>query len=73
MLVITRKKNESIVINEEIEVVILECDQQRVKIGIQAPKSMKIMRKEVIEAVKCENQEALNSDVKHLAQIMKGK
>ena len=53
MLVMTRKKNESIIINEEIEIVILESDHQRVKIGVQAPKSMKIMRKEVLEAVKC--------------------
>lgn len=73
MLVMTRKKNESIIINEEIEIVILECDQQRVKIGIQAPKSVKIMRKEVIEAVKSENQEALNTDFKYLEQMMKGK
>lgn len=73
MLVMTRKKNESIIINEEIEIVILECDHQRVKIGVQAPKIMKIMRKEVLEAVKSENQEAVNVDLKDLAQMMKGK
>lgn len=73
MLVMTRKKNESIIINEEIEIVILECDHQRVKIGVQAPKSMKIMRKEVLEAVKCENKEAVNVDLKYLAQMMKRK
>lgn len=70
MLVMTRKKNESIIINENIEIIILECDSQRVKIGIQAPKSMKIMRKEVIEAVKSENQEALNTDINQLAKMM---
>lgn len=70
MLVMTRKKNESIIINENIEIIILDCDSQRVKIGVQAPKSMKIMRKEVIEAVKSENQEALNTDLNQLAQIM---
>ncbi len=73
MLVMTRKKNESIIINEEIEIVILESDHQRVKIGVQAPKSMKIMRKEVLEAVKCENQEAVHVDLNDLAQMMKGK
>ena len=70
MLVMTRKENESIVINEEIEIMILECDSQRVKIGIQAPKSIKIIRKEVIEAVKSENKQALNTDLTQLSQIM---
>ena len=70
MLVMTRKKNESIIINENIEIIILDCDSQRVKIGIQAPKSIKIIRKEVIEAVKSENKQALNTDLTQLAQIM---
>lgn len=73
MLVVTRRKNESIMINENIEIIVLECDQQRVKIGVKAPKAMKIMRKEVIEAVKSENQQALNTDLKQLSQIMKMK
>lgn len=73
MLVVTRRKNESIMINENIEIIVLECDQQRVKIGVKAPKTMKIMRKEVIEAVKFENQQALNTDLKQLSQIMKMK
>lgn len=73
MLVMTRKTNESIIINDEVEIIILECDYQRVKIGIQAPKTMKIMRKEVIEAVKDENQEALNSELEGLLTIMSQK
>ena len=70
MLVMTRKTNESIIVNDEIEIIILESDYQRVKIGIQAPKTMKIMRKEVIEAVKDENQEALKSELEGLKTIM---
>lgn len=70
MLVMTRKTNESIIVNDEIEIIILESDYQRVKIGIQAPKTMKIMRKEVIEAVKGENQEALKSELEGLKTIM---
>lgn len=73
MLVMTRKANESIVINDDIEIVILESDGNRVKIGIQAPKSMTIMRKEILEAVKCENQEALNSQVEHLSKLFQKK
>lgn len=73
MLVVTRRKNESIMINENIEIIVLEFDQQRVKIGVKAPKTMKIMRKEVIEAVKFENQQALITDLKQLSQIMKMK
>jgi len=70
MLVITRKKNESIVINDEIEILILESEPNRVKIGIQAPKSMKIMRKEIIEAVRNENQAASHSDINNLKQLL---
>lgn len=55
MLVLTRKKEESIIIGDEIEIVITQILEDRVKIAIKAPRDMKIFRKELIEAIEDEN------------------
>lgn len=57
MLVVTRKTDESIIIAENIEVTVLEITRDRVKIGISAPKDVKIIRNELINAQKL-NEEA---------------
>lgn len=48
MLVISRKTNESIMINGDIEITVIEASKDKVKIGINAPNSVKIKRKEVL-------------------------
>ena len=48
MLVITRKPEESIVIGENIEITIFEIGKDKVRIGIEAPKNVKISRKEIL-------------------------
>lgn len=58
MLIISRKAGESLVINENIEVHILEINDNFVKIGIDAPKTIKILRKELVEEVEHENVES---------------
>lgn len=58
MLILTRKRNESIVINDNIEITVLESDDGKVKLGIQAPKSVKVHRKEVYDQIALENKEA---------------
>lgn len=58
MLVLSRKKGESIMLGEHIEVVILGVEGDTVKVGIQAPKSVDVYRKEVFEAIRLENREA---------------
>lgn len=60
MLVLTRKKNQSIVIGDNIEIVITDITEDKVKIGIIAPKSVNVYRKELIDAVRDEN---INSTV----------
>ncbi|MDR0196921.1 MAG: carbon storage regulator [Oscillospiraceae bacterium] len=50
MLVITRKTDESIVVADSIEITVLEVSKDRVKIGIHAPKDVKIVRHELIAA-----------------------
>lgn len=52
MLVLTRKKGEKLIILESIEITIIESDKNRVKLGIKAPKSIKIIREELIKNIK---------------------
>ena len=61
MLVLTRKKNESIVIGNNIEIKILKMGRNTVEIGISAPKSYSIFRKEVFEEIQKTNVEAIKS------------
>lgn len=60
MLVLTRKKNESIQIGEDIEIKILSVDGDQIKIGIEAPQSVDIHRKEVYLEIQAQNSEAAN-------------
>lgn len=52
MLVLSRKKNESVVINNEITVVIVEIRGDRVRLGIEAPQYIPVHRREVWAAIK---------------------
>ncbi len=59
MLVITRKKDESILIGDDIEIKIVKIDDGSVKLAIDAPKDKVILRKEIYENVKDENSKAI--------------
>ena len=71
MLIITRKKGESLMIGDDIEITISKIDDGAVKIGINAPKNISILRKELYEQVKAENKEAINVNMDLLKQISK--
>ncbi len=71
MLVLSRKKNESIMIGDHIEVKILSVDGDQVKLGIVAPKSVTVHRSEVFEAIQQQNKEALNVASNFLEQLKK--
>lgn len=62
MLALSRKKNEAIVINNNIEITILEVKGDQVKIGINAPKEVPIYRKEVYLQIQEANKEAMAAD-----------
>jgi len=63
MLVLTRKKDESIMISNGVEVVVLGIDGDRVRIGIEAPKDVTILRKEVYLDVADTNKQAISSTI----------
>ena len=71
MLVLSRKKTESIMIGDHIEVKILAVEGDQVKLGIVAPKSVKVHRSEVFEAIQQQNKEALNVSADFLKQLKK--
>jgi len=52
MLVLSRKKNESIVINDDITVVVVEIRGDKVRLGVEAPKEIPVHRREVYDAIK---------------------
>ncbi|MBO3446330.1 MULTISPECIES: carbon storage regulator CsrA [Clostridia] len=61
MLVVTRKKGESILIGDDIEIKLVKIEDGSVKIAIDAPKDKVILRKEIYENVKKENSEAITN------------
>lgn len=58
MLVLTRKKGESIMIGEDIEIVVLEMGSAQVRLGVTAPRNHPIYRKEIFTAIQEENRKA---------------
>lgn len=62
MLALSRKKNEALVINNNVEITILEIKGEQVKLGISAPKEVPIYRKEVYVQIQDSNKEAVNMD-----------
>ena len=62
MLALTRKKGESLVINNNVEITVLEVRGEQVKIGISAPKEIPIYRKEVYAQIQDENTAASSAE-----------
>ena len=73
MLALSRKKNEAIVINNNIEITILDVRGDQVKVGIAAPKEIPIYRKEVYLQIQQENAEATNlGGIEELQRLLGG-
>ncbi len=69
MLILARKSNERIMIGDEIEISVIEIRGDQVKIGITAPPSVKIYRREVFDAIQAENQEAARTSPQDLSGL----
>ena len=62
MLALSRKKGESLILNNNIEITILEIKGEQVKIGINAPKEVPVYRKEVYTQIQEANEAAVDTD-----------
>lgn len=58
MLVLSRKKNESIIINDNITIVVVEVRGDKVRLGIEAPKEIPVHRREVFDAIQKQKADA---------------
>ena len=72
MLVLGRKKGESIIIDDQIEIIVISVEGETVKLGIEAPKHITIHRKEVYLEIQEENKKAM-SNVIDISDFLKMK
>lgn len=71
MLVLARKTGQSIIINENIELFVIEVRGDQVRLGINAPKDIPVHRKELLEQIKAENAKAAaDSSVDDISNIV---
>ena len=71
MLVLSRKPNESIIIDGNVTVSVLRVDNDNVRIGVEAPLEIPVMRKEIYEEIKSNNEQAAGSAKQRVRQIVK--
>jgi len=74
MLVLTRKLGESIAIDDDIKIVVVQIKGKQVRLGIEAPRHTKIHREEVYVAIQEQNKEAADSlpdEVKKVAKLLR--
>lgn len=72
MLVVTRKPDESITISDNIEITVLEITKDKVKIGINAPKEVKIYRSE-LKLLRQTNEQSANASDAAIKQLLDSK
>lgn len=72
MLILTRKHNESIMVGDDIEIVVLEIKGEQIKLGVKAPDNIRVYRGEVYKEIQIENREAAaNIKKEQLSEIGK--
>ncbi|MDH5718452.1 MAG: carbon storage regulator CsrA [Spirochaetia bacterium] len=74
MLILARKTNESIIINDNIEILIVDVKGDQVKVGIKAPRDVRVYRGEIYAEIQKENIEASKSELpKDIQNLLKKK
>lgn len=73
MLVLTRKKGQSIMLGDDIEITIVDIQGDQVRLGVNAPKSVSIHRKEVYIEIQEENKKAANAGPISMKDILKAR
>lgn len=71
MLILSRKKDESVIIGDEIKITILDISSNQIRLGIEAPKEINILREELLVAVEEENARAIEVNLTGLDQMIK--
>ncbi len=71
MLVLSRQKNETIMIGDDVQITIVDVRGDKIRIGIVAPASVPVHRKEVYDAIQAENLAASQADTGDLASLGK--
>lgn len=69
MLVLSRQKDQTIIIGDDIEITVVAIRGDKVSLGINAPRSIAVHRKEVYDAIKRENRRAMKMEVKDMKEI----
>jgi carbon storage regulator len=73
MLVLSRQRDETIMIGDDIEITVVDIRGDKVRLGITAPATIPVHRKEVYEAIQRENREAARVKMEDLPSLPKGK
>jgi len=74
MLVISRKAGESLILSENIKITVVSVSSDKVSIGIEAPKDIKIVREELLETIEANKESAQGTDqkdYKNIASLLK--
>ena len=69
MLILTRKVNQKLIINDDIEIVILDSCKNTVKIGVKAPNHVQIYREEIYNEIKKSNKQAQNYNLDAISNL----
>jgi len=72
MLVLSRQRDETIMIGDDVEITIVDIRGDKVRLGITAPRHIQVHRKEVYEAIKRENQQAANLQPRDVPEVTEG-
>ena len=76
MLVISRKPGESVIISEDIRITVISISNDKVSIGVEAPKDIKIVRQELLDTIEANRASAVETgskDYKNIASLMRAK
>lgn len=71
MLVLSRQKDQTIMIGDNIEITVVDIRGDKVRLGITAPSQIPVHRKEVYEAIQAENREAANVKLEDITDVSK--
>lgn len=72
MLVLSRQRDETIMIGDDVEITVVDIRGDKVRLGINAPRHIQVHRKEVYEAIKRENQQAANLTPQDVSSAVAG-